>query len=356
MKWFCKMVLIWTLLVCTGQSGAVYAAGNTAGLPADLVKVPEWPVNMTLQDGRLVLSDSPETVPADGITYQDTVKGNVRLFFHHVNGTTERKKIVVILANDTNTAARVTVSRHGIAGPSEDYLAVGKEAQREYLAGNNLYLLDVPAHGTALLAPVLNVVSVGPNMLLNGIYDFQTDRPLTVKVMMMPLAADVEETAAKLKVLPADQYKLRGTFAGPDRLLIPAKVYDATEDGPVALTLADNKIDLYQKGTDATDGSTTVNYGNYGVVYHLYIPSMHSGKLQVYLNPLGGEFAGAMGVKYRYVSNDPCPVPTNRLFFGRGPQPQLSPIGTFDGGQSLWLTFSPPGASNLPVRLLILPN
>ena len=354
MKWFHKMV--WALALCFLQSGAVCLAGGGANLSSDLLKVPEWPVTMTSFGGRLLLSDSPEIVPGDGIMYQDVVNGRARLFFHHVNGTMEPKKIVALLVNNSDVAAHVTVSQHGIAGPGEDYLAVGKAAQQEYLAAEDLYLLDVPPRGTTLLAPVLNVVSVGPNMLLNGIYDFQTDRPLIVKMMMMPLAANAEEMASKLTILPSDKYRLRGTFDGPDRLLMPIKAYDGEKDGPVAFTLADNRIDLYQKGIDATDGSQTVNYGNYGVVYHLYIPSAHGGNLQVLLNPLGGEFAGAMGVKYNYAVKDPRPVPAGKLFFGRDPQPQLASIGTFTGGQSLWLTFSPPGASNLPVRLLIVPH
>lgn len=354
MKWFRKMIGALVLLVM--QSGAVCLAGNENSLPVDLLRAPEWPVTMTSFGGRLLLSDSPEIVPGDGIMYQDTVNGNTRLFFHHVNGTKEAKKIVVLLVNHSETAARVTVRQHGAAGPGADYLAVGKAAQQEYLAGGDLYLLDVPPRGSAFLAPVLNVVPVGPNMLLNGIYDFHTDRPLTLKVMMLPLDANADEMAAVLTVLPTDRYRLRGTFDGPDRLLIPEKAYDGGQDGPVALTLADNQIDLYQKGIDATDGSQTVNYGNYGVMYHLYIPSVYGENLQVLLNPLGGEFAGAMGVKYNYAVKLPRPIPDDKLFLGRGPQPQLAAIGTFAGGRSLWLTFSPPGASNLPVRLLLVPH
>ena len=354
MKWFRKMMIALALLMA--QSGAVCLAGNAAVPQADLLKAPEWPVTVTSFGGRLLLSDSPEIVPADGIMYQDAVNGSARLFFHHVNGTAEAKKIVVLLVNNGDNPVRVTVSQHGIAGPGGNYLAVGKEAQEEYLAGGDLYLLDVPARGTALLAPVMNIVPVGPNMLLNGIYDFRTNGQITVKVMMMPLDANAAEMASRLTVLPNDKYRMRGTFDGPDRLIIPDKAYDARRDGPVAFTLADNLIDIYQKGIDATDGSPAVNYGNYGVVYHVYIPSVKEESVQVLLNPLGGEFAGAMGIKYNYVENAPQPVPADKLFFGHGPQPQLAPVGTFASGSSLWLTFSPPGASNLPIRLILAPR
>ena len=42
-------------------------------------------------------SDSPETVEKDGILYQDTVKGNARLLYYHVNGTKQDKKIAVVI-------------------------------------------------------------------------------------------------------------------------------------------------------------------------------------------------------------------------------------------------------------------
>ncbi|HJF84620.1 MAG TPA: hypothetical protein K8V65_03020, partial [Megamonas hypermegale] len=35
----------------------------------------------------LLFSDSPETVLDDGVLYEDTVKGDTRLLYYHVNGT-----------------------------------------------------------------------------------------------------------------------------------------------------------------------------------------------------------------------------------------------------------------------------
>jgi hypothetical protein len=348
---FYRMIMILLVL----PIGVACAATSAANLPVNLLQAPEWPVAVTSFGGHLLLSDSPETVPADGIMYQDTVNGSARLFFHHVNGTAVPKKIVAVLVNEGSEAANVTVSQYGVAGPSADYMAVGKAAQQEYLSAPELYLLAVPPHGVALLAPVLDVTVVSPNMLVNGIYDFQTDKPLTVKMMMLPVTADVEKAAATATVLPSDMYRLRGTFDGPDRLLVPEKAYDPKQDGVLALTLADNQVDRYQRGIDATDGSAVINYGNYGVVYKLYIPSAFGSDLQVFLNPRGGDFAGALGVKYKYQVEAPLPVPLNAASFGSKVS-DLSKVGTFASGQSLWLTFSPPGASNLPVRLIFAPR
>ena len=66
----------------------------------------------------------------------------------------------------------------------------------------------------------------------------------------------------------------------------------------VYIMLADNKIDKYKVGVDATDGCQTVDYGNYGVLYKIAIPVKEGApKVQYYLSPLGGTYAGTMTVR-----------------------------------------------------------
>lgn len=321
-----------------------------------LYKITELPVTVTEQrDKLLLLSDSPEMVPDDGIMYQDTVKGDIRLFFHHVNATQEPKKIVVLLVNNTTEAADVIINRHGLGGPDLDYLAVGKIAQLNYLNQEEVELIHVPANGTAHLVSVLQDTVVLPNELVNGIYDFKTKIPLKVVVMMLPVDAEPAEFAATAPVLPTDSQRLRGTFPGSDRIIVPSKVYNAKQDGIMAITLADHKLDTYVSGIDATDGSTTLNYGNYGVVYKLFIPTAFEQQYAVYLNPRGGEYAGGIKVKYRRQDETTIATPADRLFFGSKTVRDVAQLGSFDGGQSLWLTFSPPGASNLPVKIILAP-
>ncbi|HWR42484.1 copper amine oxidase [Sporomusa sp.] len=336
---------------------APHAALAKPGLPVktDIYNVSELPVTMTEQGGKLMLSDSPEMVPADGIMYQDTVSGDVRLFFHHVNATKELKKVVVLLVNESTTAIDVVVNRYGLGGPGLDYLAVGKAAQLNYLNQEEVELIAVPAKGTAFLEPVLNQTVVAPDALVNGIYDFQTKNPVKVVVMMLPVDADPVEFVKEAKVLPADSQRLRGTFSGRDRLIVPSQVYNSNHDGVVGITLADHKLDTYVAGIDATDGSQTLNYGNYGVMYKVFLPTAFEQKYAVYLNPRGGEYAGALKVKYRHQEETTIGTPADTLFFGSKTVKDTAHIGDYAGGQSLWLTFSPPGASNLPVKILLAP-
>ena len=345
------ILMAFLTLAVLGQTTAGYTATGLENL--DALQLPEWEVTSSPYGGKLLLSDSPEMVTSDGIMYQDTVSGNARLFFHHVNDTKTAKKIVVVLENKGPDKATVTVSQYGLGGPDRNWVAVGKAAQQSYMAGGDIYSIEVPAKGIAALSPVLSEAVVQPGMLVNGIYDFLADHPVNVKVMMLPVDVDVDNFSRQAKVLSADTYRLRGTFEGCNRMLIPLKVYNSAVDGSVAITLADNKLDRYVEGVDATDGSTVLNYGNYGIIYKLFLPSETSRPISYYLNPRGGDYAGFIGIKYRHAAQTPVATPTDRLAFGK--PTDFATVGEFSGGESLWLTFSPPGASNLPVKLVILP-
>ena len=348
-------VLLGVLLLVCGAAAAAPAPADGYPNPEEVLRLTEWPMTFRDHGGTLLLSDSPETVPADGILYQDSVSGHGRLFFHHVNGTKENKKLVVLLSNDSAEAAQVTVYQHGLGGPGADYLQVGKAVQIQYMASPDIYRVEVPSGGSAHLIYQLDDLTVKPGMLVNGMYDFYADKHVKVSVLMLPVRENAHKFLHSAPVLPADEYRLRGTFQGYDRYMVPAAVYDPAQHGTVVLTLADNKTDPYVTGIDATDGSRVVNYGNYGVVYHIFLPSYSGGQLQYWLNPRGGTYAGALGIKYRYVPTQ-LNTPADRPFFGESTLKDIQKIGAFEAGQSLWLTFSPPGASNLPVKLILRPR
>lgn len=349
---------LWKFLTVIAAAALALAGGAAAAAPVglDVLTLPEWPVTSSSYGGKLIFSDSPEMVPADGILYQDTVAGDARLFFHHVNATGESRRITVVLENDGPVPAGVTVYRYGLGGPGADWMAVGKAAQTAYFTGGGLYELEVPAHGAVPLYDGLDKGVVRPDMLVNGIFDFLADRPVTVKVMMLPVGADSVKFARRARVLPPDGQRLRGTFDGKDRLLIPSKVYDPARDGAVVMTLGDNRLDRYLEGVDATNGAKVVDFGNYGVVYHLFMPGDGETRVAYYLNPRGGDYAGAMGIRYKHKGEPPVPTPAGRTAFGHDTLTDFAPLGSFVSSQSLWLAFSPPGASNLPVKLVIAPE
>jgi len=354
MKQVLRLVVFLMVIVNVLGGGIAVAAFSTQGMNLDTL--PEWQMKKTSQGGKLLLSDSPEMVQKDGILYQDKVFGKVRLFFYHVNETPDVKKMAVLLENRGRKPAQVTVSHSILSGPDYSWIAVGKEAQNLYFSTKkNAYNLTVPPGAVMPLSAEIEEKMM-PNMLINGIYDFSVDNPITVKVIMLPVTEDSVKYSRNLKVLPADQWHLRGTFDGADREVSPIDVYDPKHDGTIGITLADNHIDTYLTGIDVTDGSKVVNYGNYGVVYQVLLPSKKGSRISYYLAPLGGDYAGAIEIKHPDVYWSPLAIPRDKLYFGNNKQKDFAFIGTFEGGDPLALTFSPPGASNLPVKLIAVPQ
>ncbi|MDR1702583.1 MAG: copper amine oxidase [Sporomusaceae bacterium] len=331
------------------------AANNFGWMQKDILQIKEIPVTVSPSTDKLILSDSPELVKRDGIMYQDTVEGDVRLFFHHVNDTDVPKKIVVLLINEGEKEAKITLTHSGLGGPGLDYLAIGKFAQNDYFSKKHPSEFTISPKRNALLDLNLNFIPVEPGQLVNGIYDFSSTAPIKVAVIMAPVDVEPMDAYNDSQILPTDKERLRGTFYGRDRLIVPQDVYDKTETGLRTLTLADNKIDTFSYGIDATDGTRTQNYGNYGVMYRLYFPSHSDSKFSLFLNPRGGVYAGSVNVKYQQKEDNILQTPAGIVFYGQTSN-DFTHLGNYEGGHSFWMTFSPPGASNLPVKIIISPE
>ncbi|AIF49747.1 hypothetical protein [Pelosinus sp. UFO1] len=351
MKYATKLVLIIMMVAILGN-GSNAAAYEPIRMD-NVEQLPEWEMKNSSLGGKLLLSDSPEMVENDGILYQDKVEGNVRLFFYHVNAAKTAKKMDVILENKGTEVAHVKVSKSSLGGPGYAWLVVGKETMTSYLGKTASYQINIPPGGALPLSTSISETAVLPNMLINGIYDFTVDHPINVKVMMLPILEDAIKFSQTAKVLPTDECRLRGTFEGANRKLSSVDAYDPVLYKAIGITLADNEIDHYLTGVDATDGTKVVNYGNYGVVYQIEPPGRNSRRISYYLVPLGGYYAGAIGIHHPEVDWSPMATPRGKVYFGDNKQ-DFSFLGTYDKSESLSFTFSPPGASNLPVKLVIL--
>lgn len=352
MKYITKLILV-VIIMVNLESQSIVTAKELTGV--DIKEIPEWKVKNSSLGGTLLLSDSPEMVASSGILYQDQVDGKVRLFFYHVNSSPKPKMMEVLLENHGNKEAHIAVSQWSLGRSGYDWLAVGKETLTRYLTGQEGYQITIPPGGVKPLSLAISTRAVLPKMLSHGIFDFVTDHAVTVKVLMVPMFEDSVEFSKSARILPADEWHLRGTFTGADRLISPVAIYDSTTDGVIGLTLADNKIDSYLNGIDAIDGTEVVNYGNYGVVYQVLIPSKKGGKIDYYLAPLGGYYAGAIGINHLNLKLDTLATPMDKNYFGSRAG-DFSFLGTYDSGDRLFFTFSPPGASNLPVKIIMFPQ
>ena len=333
----------------------------------------EWNVETEDTGGTLLFSDSPEYVTEDGIIYEDTVTGDARILYYHLNNTSVRKKVAVVLQNEGDSSVVVRVTRGGASRPSSDYLEVGKGTQLAYFQTKRDDMLYVQRGTKRLLEPEMNHTVLEPGQLVYGVYDFHADGPVKVSVLMYPATADPLKFISSARVLPKDEQRLRGTFQGMNRV-ISSKPYNPDKDGVVYIPIGDNRQDVFRTGIDATDGSTVTNVGNYGVLYRIRIPTTGREATQYYLTPLGGVYAGAMSVDFGHGSSL-LETPGGRLFFGDAIPPdsdadraarltgndrlkvaaELSDLGSYHSSVQPSFELSPPGASNLPVQIILMP-
>ena len=334
-----------------------------------------WDVESYDTGGTLLFSDSPEYVKETGILYRDTVTGDARVLYYHLNDMAQPKKLAVVLETEADLAT-VSVTRGAAAAPSADYLYVGKATQIGYFDTQEMNeRIYVTKERPRLLVPAMNETLLAPGQLVYGVYDFHTNAPVRVSVIMYGADVDPFSFLRTARVLPRDEIALRGTFRGMNRVLTSQKIYHPAMDGAVYFPIGDNIHDIYRHGIDATDGSAVTNYGNYGILYQINIPTAGRERTRYFLSPLGGVYAGAVrvesGTKTTLVQ-----TPAMRPYFGDQTLPEapnvmqareeglllltqyteLADLGIYPAAQPVHFEYSPPGASNLPVNIILMPE
>jgi hypothetical protein len=320
-------------------------------------------------DGTLLFSDSPEYVKEPGILYSDIAKDDVRIFYYHLNDTKKPYKVSVVLEGESERSAIVKITRRAISAPSKDYCEVGKSLQQAYFADmGEAAEIVVASHQRQLLMEEADKTKLMPGELVSGMVDFSVSAPVRVSVLFYPTDKDPLQYISEAEQLPADEHHLRGTFIGMNRTLRLKSPYHK-KDGIGCVVLADGEIDSFREGVDATDGSIVTNEGNYGIVYRLEMPVKD--KARFLMSPMGGGYAGSVRVNSGKDDIRLIAVPDGRLMFGETslhppfdengettllPSVELADLGVWKKKQQAFFEFSPPGASNLPILLILAPE
>ncbi|MBR4903339.1 MAG: copper amine oxidase [Selenomonadaceae bacterium] len=321
--------------------------------------------------GTLIFSDSPEYVRKNGILYTDTVSGDARILFYHLNDTGVRKRFAIIFENTSNGNASIKITRGGMSEPNRNYFRVGKGTQTMYMQNNFKDKIELRRYERKVYQPYEKYFLLNPGQLIHGVCDFISNKPVKIYLMMYPENADPLLFLDRAEILPKDEYALRGTFKNMNRTLTLKKPYDWKRDGLGYILIGDNVNDKFKRGIDATDGSEVINYGNYGINYTINFRT--KSLTRFCLSPLGGQYAGALRYKYGN-SSGVIQTPARKLYFGdrTPPEPphvmlarmegislmtegtELSELGSYRGQVSF--EYSPPGASNLPVNIVLMPS
>ena len=181
--------------------------------------------------GTLLFSDSPEYATEDGILYRDTVQGAARVLYYHVNRMDAPKKVAIVLENRSNGTSMITVSRGGASQPSPHYLDVGKATQALYFDDQQPQRFFLKKGERRVLVQDMDTTVLQPEDLVYGCYDFTTTQAVRTSVVICPSDADPAAFVRHARILPADDLRLRGTFAKADRTIRATHAYNPNKDG-----------------------------------------------------------------------------------------------------------------------------
>ena len=366
----------------------------------------------------LLLSDSPEYVKEPSIVAAGTLHGKSRIYFYHVNERIEPMKVGILLENKGNVPAFVEIERAIYTKPSPDYFKVGRELSKKEMATAELDLgawaqegVNIPvrskvikkdikqqkenleqsrkakvkrveeeikkdaisrtislvAHDTSgtefVLRPgevrpiftELEKVLVKQDDLFSGIIDFSTTEPVYASVAVMEPKSTVTYGLPLLPIHPMDEVELRGTYEGMRRFHVVEPKFNS-DAGPASFEIANDREDAFISGVDETSNNKLVkNKGNYGISNVYVLRTEGNTPYALYFNPLGGAFSGT----FRITSSKGVrtyDVPVKGPYLGHETIYDTQLLDVFDRPEDLLLEYMSPGASNLPVRFLLIPQ
>ncbi len=366
----------------------------------------------------LLLSDSPEYVKEPGIVAAGTLHGKSRIYFYHVNEQTAPMKVGILLENKGNAPAFVEIERAIYAKPNSDYFKVGRELSKKEIATSQLNLgtwaqegVNIPvrskvmkkdikqekgnlvqskkikakrieeeiekdatsrsislvSHDTSGTEFILHPGEVRPiftelekvlmkqDDLFSGIIDFSTTEPVYASVAVMEPKSTVTYGLPLLPIHPMDDVELRGTYEGVRRFHIVEPQFNS-DAGPASFEIANDREDAFISGVDeTTNGKVVKNKGNYGVSNVYVLHTEGKTPYALYFNPLGGAFSGT----FRLTSSKGTrtyDVPVKGPYLGHQTIYDTQLLDEFDKPEDLLLEYMSPGASNLPVRFLLIPQ
>ena len=191
--------------------------------------------------------------------------------------------------------------------------------------------------------------------LFSGIIDFSTTEPVYASVAVMEPKSTVTYGLPLLPIHPIDEVELRGTYEGMRRFHVVEPQFNS-EAGPASFEIANDREDAFISGVDETSNNKLVkNKGNYGISNVYVLRTEGNTPYALYFNPLGGAFSGT----FRITSSKGVrtyDVPVKGPYLGHETIYDTQLLDVFDRPEDLLLEYMSPGASNLPVRFLLIPQ
>lgn len=293
---------------------------------------------------RLLVSDYPETLTADGVLFTSSVDTNAsqRFLYYHYNPPSQPpRRILVKVTNPAAVPATLHVIA-ALAGPGPNELEVGHTATKTYLVRsrrNEGTVVTIPPNAT------IDLVNhpLPPASIVNGILQVRevSGFPLSLAIVAQSADAPLDQSVDTTKLLSGGIPHARGIYQVPDFFAD----YTYVTDGP-DLEIPVGVLPL----PNLREGLALA--GDYGVLQAARIVLINDDRVAhgvaLYANPRGGGATGTFLVDNTLVQAHRLP-PFSKYKVWQ----ETLPPGTY---RRLQVVTMPEGGSSYPLRLIVAPD
>ena len=367
-----------TQSITSDQNHSLLNAIQGAGVNLDGFLTEKLPLidyrKIVLPGPQYIISDDPEYIRVqEAIAVRETVQpGTVRLYVYNVNGVLDPakidRKITAVIKNQGTEDMHLIMLKYSSQKPSTNYYQIAK-------MGLNDYFNSLPQTNPRIIKPGA-IVAIDEQLeknvvkydeLVHGIYEFVIDQRGEISVIQTDTQSSDADVISRIRTVhPSSNTNAgRGLF-GISNYLVVAKDTFSTLNPAASLVVADGLRDPWINGIDASTGRIMNLDGNYGVIYDIEVNWKSpdgKGLALVTWNALSsGKWCGGMANVMRAskgkFKEGIIQLPSNKLITNGYPEAVLIQIFLPDPKnkiQTIKLTYTPPGASCLPIPLIFIP-
>jgi hypothetical protein len=298
-----------------------------------------------LTPSRLLVSDYPERLTADGVLFTATIDStrSQRFLYYHYNPSTEPARRILVKVTNASAAPAIVHLLAGLAGPGSNEMEVGHTATKTFLVRlrrNEGTVVTIPPGST------VNLVNhdLPPNAIVSGILQLREIRgdPLDIAVVAQRADAPLDQSADVANLLAGGAPHARGVYPVPE--FFSEYTYVIGAPAPLEIPIGQLPLPNLRVGEALA--------GDYGVLQALRVVIVNNSRfgqaIALYANPRGGDATGTFII-------DNTLVQAHRLTaFSRYKiwQETIAP-GTY---RTLQVTTMPEGGSSYPLRLVFAPD
>jgi hypothetical protein len=293
---------------------------------------------------RLLVSDYPETLTADGVLFTSDVDANAaqRFLYYHYNPPNQPpRRVLVKITNSSGVPATLHVLS-ALAGPGNNELEVGHNATKAFL------VRDRRNEGTVVTVPpnaTINLVNhpLPASAVVNGILQVRevAGFPLSLAVVAQPADAPLDQSVDTTQLLSGGAPHARGIYPVPD--FFADYTYVANADD-LEIPVGTLPLPNLRQGEALA--------GDYGVKLAARIVLINTDRVPhgvaVYANPRGGGATGTFLIDNTLVQAHRLP-PFSKYKIWQ----ETIPPGTY---RRLRIVTMAEGGSSYPMRLIVGPD